>query len=215
MNDPVPPDDEATLGLLLAGGRSTRMRGMDKALAKVHGQPLIAYAWDRLSDQCRTTAVSVNRDPERFAVFGAPLLPDDPPDGAGPLAGVLAGLDYARAHTRATHVVSLPVDTPFAPRDLVSKLQAARRATGAEIVTARSGGRAHHVVALWTVALAADLRAALVGRGVRRVESFTSGRKTIQVDWPIGDYDPFFNVNTPEDLVRAEAIVIASIALAR
>ena len=92
---------------------------------------------------------------------------------------------------------------------------AAAEASGAEIVTARSARRAHHVVALWSVELAAELRAALVGRGVRRVESFTSGRKTIQVDWPVGDYDPFFNVNTPEDLARAEAIVIASVALSR
>lgn len=215
MTPAVGVDAEATLGLLLAGGRSTRMRGEDKSLARLCGQPLIAYAWDRLAGQCRAMAVSVNRDPERFAIFGAPLLPDDPPDGAGPLAGVLAGLEHARAHTQATHVVSLPVDTPFAPRDLVSRLQAARRATGAEIVTARSGRRAHHVVALWSVDLAAELRAALVGRGVRRVESFTSGRKATQVDWPLGDYDPFFNVNTPEDLVRAEAIVIASVALSR
>ena len=215
MNDPEATDAEATLGLLLAGGRSTRMRGEDKALAKLCGQPLIAYAWDRLAAQCAGIAVSVNHDPGRFAIFGAPLLPDDPPEAAGPLAGVLAGLEHARAHTQATHVVSLPVDTPFAPRDLVSKLQAARRATGAEIVTARSARRAHHVVALWSVELAAELRAALVGRGVRRVESFTSGRKTIQVDWPVGDYDPFFNVNTPEDLARAEAIVIASVALSR
>ena len=84
MNDPVPPDDEATLGLLLAGGRSTRMRGVDKAMAKVHGQPLIAYAWDRLAGQCRTMAVSVNRDPDRFAIFGAPLLPDDEDCGLAP-----------------------------------------------------------------------------------------------------------------------------------
>ena len=215
MNDPEATDAEATLGLLLAGGRSTRMRGEDKALAKLCGQPLIAYAWDRLAAQCAGIAVSVNHDPGRFAIFGAPLLPDDPPEAAGPLAGVLAGLEHARAHTQATHVVSLPVDTPFAPRDLVSKLQAARRATGAAIGTARSARRAHHVVALWSVELAAELRAALVGRGVRRVESFTSGRKTIQVDWPVGDYDPFFNVNTPEDLARAEAIVIASVALSR
>ena len=160
MNDPEATDAEATLGLLLAGGRSTRMRGEDKALAKLCGQPLIAYAWDRLAAQCAGIAVSVNHDPGRFAIFGAPLLPADPPEAAGPLAGVLAGLEHARAHTQATHVVSLPVDTPFAPRDLVSKLQAARRATGAEIVTARSARRAHHVVALWSVELAAELRAA-------------------------------------------------------
>ena len=152
-------------------------------------------------------AISANGDPARFAGFGLPVLADDPPDFAGPLAGVLAGLEYcARRRRNLAHVATLPADTPFAPDDLVARLHEARRASGATIAVAASGGRTHHVAALWPVALAADLRRALVEEGLRKVEDFAARFPLALAEWPATPVDPFFNVNSPEDLARAEAL---------
>ncbi len=125
---------------------------------------------------------------------------------AGPLAGILAGLEWAlREAPAVTDIVTLAADTPFAPDDLVERLQAARRAAGAEIAVAASRGRRHHAVALWPVALAGPLRRALDEEGVRKVEVFADRFAVAVAEWPATPFDPFFNVNTPEDLVAAEA----------
>ena len=196
----------STLGLVLNGGRGRRLGGADKGLVLLAGRPLIAHAIGRLRPQCAALAISANGDPARFAGFGLPVLADDPPDFAGPLAGVLAGLEYCRsAAPDMTDVATLPADTPFAPTDLVARLHEARRASGAMIAVAVSGGRRHHAAALWPVALAADLRRALVDEALRRVEDFAARFPVATAEWPCEPLDPFFNVNSLEDLERAEA----------
>ena len=198
----------STLGLILNGGLARRLGGADKGLVPLAGRPMLARAIERLRPQCGALAISANGDPARFADFGLPVLPDDPPDFAGPLAGVLAGLEHcARTAPTMTHVATLPADTPFAPFDLVARLHEARRASGATIAVAVSGGRTHHVAALWPVALAADLRLALVREGLRKVEDFAARYPLALAEWPATPVDPFFNVNSPEDLARAEALL--------
>ena len=198
------------LGLILAGGLSRRMGGGDKGLLPLRGAPMLAHAIARLARQCAALVLNANGDPTRFAGFGLPVVADDPTEFAGPLAGVLAGLEYCAAHApELTHVASLAADTPFAPSDLVSRLSKAA-AGRAEIAVAASGGRTHHVAALWPVALASDLRRALVIEKVHKVESFMSGYRVAAVEWPVEPIDPFFNVNTPDDLRRAEAFLKSS-----
>src|SRR5579859_1574255 len=146
-------------GLVLAGGLARRMGGGDKALLPLAGRPLLAHVLDRV--RLGPIAISANGDPARFSQFGLPVLPDGIPDQAGPLAGILAGLEWAAALPEVDHLISVPADTPFLPPDLVARLIAARDAADAEIALAASGGRLHPVVGLWPVALAADLRRAL------------------------------------------------------
>jgi molybdenum cofactor guanylyltransferase len=202
-------DRTATLGLVLDGGRARRMGGTDKGLMTLAGRPMIAHAIERLRPQVATLAISANGDSRRFAPFGLPVLADDPSDFSGPLAGVLAGLEFcARAGLGLTHVATLPGDTPFAPKDFVARLHAARSAESAQIAVAASGARTHHVAALWPIAIAGALRRALE-EGVRKVESFAAHYAVTTVEWPAEPFDPFSNVNTPEDLVRAEAALAA------
>jgi molybdopterin-guanine dinucleotide biosynthesis protein A len=202
-------DRLATLGLVLDGGRARRMGGADKGLMILAGRPMIAHAIDRLRPQAAQLAVSANGDPARFAFLGLPVVVDDPPDFSGPLAGVLAGLEHcARVEPSLTHVATLPGDAPFAPKDFVARLHAARRAAGADVAVAVSGGRAHHVAALWPVAIAGALRQAVVEEGLRKVERFAARYAVAAVEWPDEPVDPFTNVNSPEDLARAEAFSV-------
>ncbi len=201
-------DRDLTLGLILDGGRARRMGGADKGLSLLAGRPMLAYAIDRLRPQCAALAISANGDPARFRGFDLPVLPDDPPDFSGPLAGIVAGLDHcARNAPRLVAAASLAADAPFAPDDFVARLHEARRASGAEIAVAASGGRVHHVAALWPVALADELRRAVVHDGLRKVESALQRFRVAVVEWRGAPLDPFFNVNTPEDLARAEALL--------
>jgi molybdopterin-guanine dinucleotide biosynthesis protein A len=203
-------DRDATLGLVLNGGLARRLGGVDKGLVLIAGRPMIVRAIERLRPQCGALAISANGDAARFAAFGLPVLADGPPEFAGPLAGVLAGLDYcARLAPGVTHVATLPADAPFAPHDFVARLHDARRASGATIAVAASGGRTHHVATLWPVALAADLRRALVEEGLRKVEDFEVRFPLALAQWPCESVDPFFNVNSPEDLARASALLAA------
>jgi molybdopterin-guanine dinucleotide biosynthesis protein A len=198
----------ATLGLVLDGGRARRMGGADKGLMLLAGRPMMAHAIERLRPQAAKLAISANGDPSRFACFGLPVVADDPSDFSGPLAGVLAGLENcARVEPLLTFVASLPGDAPFAPEDFVARLHAARRAAGADIAIALSGGRAHHVAALWPVAMADALRRAVVEEGLRKVEHFASRYAVATAEWPTDPLDPFMNVNSPQDLVRAEAFI--------
>lgn len=198
---------ERTLGLILAGGLSRRMGEREKALLPLAGRPMLAHVVERLRPQCATLVINANGDAARFAGFGLPVLADDPPDFAGPLAGVLAGLEYAGRHApHLTHVASIAADTPFAPPDCVARLSAALAASGAEIAVAASGGRRHHAVAVWPVALAAGLRRALIGEGLRKVDAFLRRHRVVEAEWPTEPADPFFNVNTAEDLARGIAL---------
>ena len=198
------------LGLILAGGFGRRMGGADKALVRLAGRPLIAHAIAVLKPQCAALVINANGDFERFQPYALPIAADDPQDFAGPLAGVLAGLEFSRrVKPGVADVLSLAVDTPFAPRDLAARLQAARKATGAPIAVASSGRERHHAVALWPVALAAALRRAVVVEGVRRVEVFAERFGVAVARWDDEPFDPFFNINTPDDLARAEAQLAA------
>jgi molybdopterin-guanine dinucleotide biosynthesis protein A len=196
-------------GIILAGGQARRMGGVDKPLIAVGGAPILEHLVRRLAPQCVRLALNANGDPQRFADFHLPIVPDGVEGFAGPLAGVLAGLDYAAAHLPdVTLVLSVPADTPFVPLDLAARLASARAAAGAEIAVASSGERVHHAVALWPVALRETLRHALVKEDVRRVSGFIEGRASKTVEWSVTPYDPFFNVNRPEDIEQAERLAV-------
>jgi molybdenum cofactor guanylyltransferase len=196
------------IGLLLAGGRATRMGGGDKCLRLLAGRPLLDHVAERLRPQLGRLLLNANGNPARFAAYGLPVLGDSPPDFAGPLAGVLAGLEWAaREAPDCPLLLSAPTDAPFLPRDLVRRLWAGREAEGADIAMAASGGRTHPVVGLWPVALAPALRRALVVEGLRKVDVWTARYRVAVVDFPIETVDPFFNANRPEDLAEAERLV--------
>ncbi len=201
-------DKDSTLGLILDGGLARRMGGADKGLVALGGKLMLMHVIERLGPQCGAIALSANGDPQRFAGLGLVVLADDPPGFLGPLAGILAGLDACAAHVpRMAYAASLPADTPFAPLDFVSRLHEARRANGAEIAVAASGGRRHHLAALWPVEIAAELSRALRIEGVRKVESFAARYRLAAAEWPNEPIDPFFNVNAPGDVEAAEAML--------
>lgn len=193
------------LGLILAGGLGRRMGGADKPLLRLGGRTLLERVVERLRPQCPGgLCLSANGDPGRFASFPGPILPDTAPGNPGPLAGILAGLDFAaEQRPDVTHVLSVPGDAPFLPDDLAERLFAALGP--APIALAVSGGREHYTVALWPVALRADLRGALVERDERRLGTFVARHGAVAVEWPVRPVDPFLNVNTPVDLATAEA----------
>ncbi|TAN56249.1 MAG: molybdenum cofactor guanylyltransferase MobA [Rhodospirillales bacterium] len=199
-------------GLILAGGKASRMGGADKALIQLAGRPLIAYAVERLQPQATALAISANGDPARFASFGLPVLPDPLPDFPGPLAGILAGMDWAKAVCPDCRwLLTVPCDTPFLPADLAANLLKAVDRDGARLALAASEGKDHPVIALWPLALAEDLRRALLTEGLHKVGQFAARYKKALADFPAQDgTDPFMNVNTPQELKLAEKIVATS-----
>lgn len=197
------------LGVILAGGLARRMGGIDKPLVEIAGRPILSHVIERLAPQCAALVLNANGDPARFAAFGLPVVADSVEGFAGPLAGVLAGMDYAAKHAPdAALVLSAPGDTPFLPHDLVARLARARAEGGGEIAVASSGGRAHHAVALWPISLREDLRRALMEEGERKVSAFIERYPNVNVEWPVEPCDPFFNVNRPEDLNEAAGVAI-------
>jgi len=204
---PIPP----TLGLVLAGGLARRMGGGDKARIEIGGVSILDRVLARLSGQCTDIVINANGDPARFADTGCLVVPDNVPEYPGPLAGILAGLDWLAAQGNGVEwIVSVPGDCPFLPDDLVEKLHAARRKMGAGVplACARSGEWRHPVVGLWPLALREDLRKALITEGLRKIEIWTSRYGIAIADWPDQPIDPFFNVNTPEDAERAKRIAL-------
>jgi molybdopterin-guanine dinucleotide biosynthesis protein A len=194
-------------GVILAGGRATRMGGGDKGLRMVGGQRLMDHVLDRLAPQVGTLAINANGDPARLAEFGLPVLADGLPDHPGPLAGVLAGLDWA-AGIGAQSIVTAAADTPFFPRDLVARLVAAAGPSGLCLAASPDeDGRMqrHPTFGLWPVALRDDLRSALTG-GLRKIVLWTDGHGAGTAAFPADPFDPFFNVNTPEDIALAETL---------
>jgi len=196
-----------TFGLVLAGGLARRMGGGDKALIRIGGATILDRVLACLSAQCAGLAINANGDPARFADTGLPVLADDVEGFVGPLAGVLTGLDFLATNASGIEwMLSVPGDCPFLPDDLVESLHQARRAAGTPLACARSGEWRHPVIGLWPVALRADLRRALVEEGLRKIETWTARHGVAIADWPAAPVDPFFNVNTPEDLAEAERI---------
>jgi molybdopterin-guanine dinucleotide biosynthesis protein A len=199
-----------TLGLLLAGGLARRMGGGDKPLRPLGGKPMLDHVLGRLAPQVAQVILNANGEPGRFSAYGLPVVADGLPGHPGPLAGILAALDWAAAHRPdKPWVVSVPADSPFIPPDLVLRLHAARTAAGTPIACAGSGGRAHPPVALWPVALRADLAASLAA-GERKVAAWAARHGCARADWPDRPVDPFFNANAPDDLATAEALLRAA-----
>jgi molybdopterin-guanine dinucleotide biosynthesis protein A len=181
------------------------MGGGDKARIRIGGATILTRVLARLTPQCAAVILNANGDPARFADAGLAVVPDSVPDFAGPLAGILAGLDWAAAHRpEIADVASVPGDCPFLPGDLVARLSAARAAAGVPLACARSGEWRHPVVGLWPVRLRADLRHALVEEDLRKIEIWTGRHGVAVADWPAAPVDPFFNVNTPQDAAAAE-----------
>ena len=193
------------LGLVLAGGLARRMGGGDNTRIRIGGKTILERVLARFEPQCAAVILNANGDPARFSDTGLPVVPDTVPGFAGPLAGILAGLDWTAAHAPAiTDVASVPGDCPFLPGDLVARLQSARSAKGTPLACARSGEWRHPVIGLWPVALRDDLRAALVEEGLHKIETWTQRHGVAIADWAAAPVDPFFNVNTPDDLATAE-----------
>jgi molybdopterin-guanine dinucleotide biosynthesis protein A len=197
-------------GVLLAGGLSRRMGGGDKSLKSVGGATILARVVARARPQVEALCLNANGDPARFAEFGLPVVGDSVEGFAGPLAGVLAGLDWAAgAVPGATHVASFATDAPFLPRDLVARLARALEEERAEMACAASGGREHPVFGLWPLRLRDELRRALAAEGLRKVDAWTGRYRRAVARWEDRPVDPFFNANEPDDLARAERLLAA------
>jgi molybdopterin-guanine dinucleotide biosynthesis protein A len=200
-------DTPPTLGVLLAGGLARRMGGGDKPMRRIGGRTILEHVIERLVPQCDGLVLNANGDPARFARFGLPVVPDTVEDYPGPLAGVLAALDWTAANRPGVEwVVSAAGDCPFLPRDLVQRFHSARIAEGAELAVALSGDQTHPVIGLWSVALRKELRHALVKEDMRKIDRWTARYRLATVSWPAEPVDPFFNANTVEDLAEAERL---------
>ncbi|MCH7540807.1 MAG: molybdenum cofactor guanylyltransferase MobA [Proteobacteria bacterium] len=195
----------AVAGVLLAGGLSRRMGGGDKCLRALGGRTLLERVIERARPQVSALVLNANGDPARFASYGLPVTADAVKGFAGPLAGVLTGLEWAaRNAPECEWVASFATDAPFLPTDMVQRMVDALAAEHAEMACAASGGRAHPVFGLWPVSLADALRRALVAEEVRKVDVWTARYRLIEVEFPVEPIDPFFNANRPEDLKAAE-----------
>lgn len=191
--------------VILAGGKATRMGGGDKPLKTIAGEPILSRVIARVGRPGIPLVLNANADPKRFAAFGLPVVADTMSDYPGPLAGILAGLDWAAAQTNVTDVLSVPGDCPFIPTDLAERLETARQAAGVPLSCAGSGGWTHPVIGLWPVSIRENLRAALA-EGERKIDRFTARFGCATAEWPVRSHDPFFNVNTPEELAEAERL---------
>ena len=196
------------VGVLLAGGQSRRMGGGDKALRLLDGIPVLDRVIERLRPQVDALVLNANGDPARFARFALPIAADTVPGFPGPLAGVLAGLDWAASQRPdCPYVVSVATDAPFLPLDLVAQLAEGLNDAHADLACATSGGRSHPVFGLWPVRLREDLRRAVVDQGIRKVDLWTARHQLTTVPFPDRPVDPFFNANRPEDLETAAALL--------
>ena len=207
--DPASPGAaDGVAGVLLAGGRAARLGGGGQSLHSLAGRPSLARGIERVRPQVSVLLLNANGDPARFQGFGLPVEGDVIEDFAGPLAGILTGLEWAGAHVPGCRwVASFPTDAPFLPRDLVRRMVASVGAEDAHIGCAASGGRTHPVVGLWPVGLAGDLRRAMTEDGVRKIDRWTAGYRVAYVEYAAEPVDPFFNVNRPGDLERAERLL--------
>jgi len=200
-------DAPATPGVLLAGGLARRMGGGDKPMRTLGGRTLLERVIARLEPQCDSLILNANGDPARFASFGLPVISDGVAGFPGPLAGILAGLDWAAANRPdVAWVLSAAADCPFLPRDLVARLHRARSEQNAQLAVAASDGQSHHVIGLWNVALREELRHALVVEDIRKIDRWTARYPLATVTWSAEPLDPFFNANTVDDIAVAERL---------
>ena len=198
-------------GVILAGGKSERMGGADKSLALLEGTPLIAHVAERLASQVERIVISANGDPARYDFLHLPVIADADGSQSGPLAGILAGMNWASANLSAADwLMSVAADTPFIPHDLVTRLAAASD-DPATVRVAQSAGRLHQVITLWPIASANELAAWLAAGKPRAVRAWLDTRPTVAVPFDLFvGVDPFFNINTPDDLAKAETPFLES-----
>lgn len=197
-------------GVLLAGGQSRRMGGGDKCLRMLGKKQILDHIIERAAPQTDDLVLNANGDSRRFDVFGLPFAPDVIEGYAGPLAGVLTGMEWAAANTPdADWIATFATDAPFFPEDLVPRLLAAVEAEGADMACAASGGRHHPVFGLWPVRLREELRRAMTGEDIRKVDIWTGRYKLAVAEFGTDPIDPFFNTNRPEDLEEAERLLVA------
>ena len=203
---------EGIAGVLLAGGLSRRMGGGDKSLRTLGGRSILERIVAIARPQVGPLVLNANGDPERFAAFGLPVAADVVGGFAGPLAGVLTGMEWARANAPDCRwLASFATDAPFIPADLVARLAAAVEREGADLACARSGGQEHPVFGLWRVDLADDLRRAMVEEDMRKVDAWTARHRLAVADFATDPVDPFFNTNRPADLDEAERLIAAGL----
>lgn len=195
-------------GVILAGGEGTRLGGVDKGQVRLGGHTLMSRVIDRLAPQCATLAISANGDPKRYAEHGYPILPDSSPEPLGPLAGVLAGLDWA-AMKGFKAIVTVATDTPFFPTDFVARLASVAQPEefGIAVTKTDETENWHPTFGLWPVSMRHDLRVALA-RHQRRMLQFATGKGAVPVFFEGPDAEQqFMNINTPEDLAEAESLL--------
>jgi molybdenum cofactor guanylyltransferase len=193
--------------VLLAGGLARRMGGGDKPMRQIAGRTILDRVIARLSPQCDGLIINANGDPARFASFGLPVVADSVADFPGPLAGILAALDWAAANRpEVSLLLSAAADCPFLPRDLVARLHQALVAENAQLAVAASDGQSHPVIGLWSVALRDELRHSLVVEDIRKIDRWTARYRLATVAWPTTPLDPFFNANTIEDIAEADRL---------
>jgi molybdenum cofactor guanylyltransferase len=200
-------DAPLTPSVLLAGGLARRMGGGDKPMRQIAGRTILARVIARLKPQCDGLILNANGDPARFASFGLPVIADTVENFPGPLAGILAALDWAAVNRPEVQwILSAAADCPFLPRDLVVRLHRARTEQNAQLAVAASGGQSHPVIGLWSVSLRDELRHALVVEDIRKIDRWTARYKLATVEWPAEQLDPFFNANTMDDIAEAERL---------
>jgi len=200
------PGSADVAGIVLAGGRGRRLGQGEKCLRRLGGQSLLEHAVQRAAPQTATLLLSFNGNACELPPCGLPVIPDTVPGFAGPLAGVLAGLEYLQAREPGVRwLASFACDCPWFPLDVVRRLRQHAERAACEVAVACSAGRLHPVFALWSCDLAAPLRDALVRHDMRGAGEFLRTRRHVAVDWPASPFDPFFNINTPEELALAEA----------
>lgn len=219
MTSPEAPSpaarDSSVAGVILAGGQSRRMGGGDKCLRPLAGRPILAHIIERAAPQVGPLVLNANGDPARFADYALPVVPDVIEGFAGPLAGILTGMDWVAAQAPASQwMASFASDAPFFPENMVAVMLAAAEEAGANLVCAMSNERSHPVFGLWSMSLRDDLRRAVVGEGLRKVDLWTARHRLVSVTFePVetgqGALDPFFNTNRPDDLIEAEAFAVA------
>ena len=203
MKTEIPP----TPGVLLAGGLARRMGGGDKPMRQIAGRTILDRVIARLEPQCDGLILNANGDPARFASFGLPVIADTVKDFPGPLAGILAALDWAATNRPGIEfVLSAAADCPFLPRDLVARLHCARVEQNAQLAVAASAGQSHPVIGLWSVALREELRRALIVEDMRKVDRWTARYRLATATWTAEPLDPFFNANTMDDIAEAERL---------
>jgi molybdopterin-guanine dinucleotide biosynthesis protein A len=196
------------LGVLLAGGQARRMGGGDKCLRTLGDRTILEHVIERARPQAAALLLNANGDPARFGRFSLPVAADVVEGFAGPLAGVLTGMEWARANRQGLPwIATIATDSPFFPRDLIARLLEAVSGNKADLACAASGGRTHPVFGLWPVRLADDLRRAMVEEGIRKVDLWTARHRLVEVDFSTEPIDPFFNTNRPDDLAEAERLL--------